>query len=148
MSWASHSGSRARDRGSVAIEAAIGMPAFMLFVGLIIFAGRVAIAHQAVAAAATEAARSAAIARSSSAAISDGSAAGAASLANQQLHCTSSSISVDPQGFNVPVGTPAQVKATVQCSVDLSDLALPGVPGTLTITETMTIPLYTYRSRS
>ena len=34
------------ERGSAVIEAVIGVPAFMLFVLLIVFAGRVAIAHQ------------------------------------------------------------------------------------------------------
>jgi len=51
------------ERGSAALEAAIGLPAFLLFVGLIIFAGRVAIATQAVDSAATQAARTASIAR-------------------------------------------------------------------------------------
>ena len=39
---------RRPERGSAALEAAIGLPAFMLFVALIILAGRVAIATQAV----------------------------------------------------------------------------------------------------
>ncbi|MGE3381192.1 MAG: TadE/TadG family type IV pilus assembly protein, partial [Nocardioides sp.] len=35
-------------RGSASIEATIGLPAFVLFVGLIIFGGRTSVAHQAV----------------------------------------------------------------------------------------------------
>ena len=50
-------------------------------------------------------------------------------------------------GFATPVGTPATVSATVTCVVELSDLALPGVPGTRTVTVTVTSPLDTYRER-
>ena len=46
-----------RERGSEAIEAAIGIPAFMLFVALIMAGGRLAIAHQAVESAAADGAR-------------------------------------------------------------------------------------------
>ena len=52
-----------RQRGSAVIETVIGIPAFMLFVALIVYAGRVAIAHQVVQSAAADAARSASIAR-------------------------------------------------------------------------------------
>ena len=57
--------SRARraEAGSAALEAAVGLPAFMLFVALVILGGRLAIATQAVQASAAEAARVASIAR-------------------------------------------------------------------------------------
>ena len=59
----------ARDeRGSAAIEAVIGVPAFLLFVGLIIFGGRTATTHQSVETAAADAARSASLERTSSSA--------------------------------------------------------------------------------
>ena len=51
------------ERGSAVIEAVVGVPAFMLFVLLIIAGGRLAIAQQAVEAAAADAARAASIAR-------------------------------------------------------------------------------------
>lgn len=64
---------RSRDeRGSVAIEAAIGVPAFGLFVAMIILGGRVEIAKQSVEAAAYEAARAASIERTQSEAIAAG----------------------------------------------------------------------------
>ena len=75
------------ERGSATIEAAIGVPAFMLFVLLIIAGGRIAIAHQAVQAAAADAARAASLARTSSVAHRTGSVAAARSLVNQQLAC-------------------------------------------------------------
>jgi Flp pilus assembly protein TadG len=111
--------------GSAVIEAVIGVPAFMLFVALIIFAGRVAIAHQGVQSAAADAARSASIARTQGAAQTAGEAAAATSLANQHVNCMVSTVSVDTTGFASPVGTPATIDAAVTCHVNLSDL-LPG----------------------
>jgi Flp pilus assembly protein TadG len=134
------------ERGSAVIEAVIGVPAFMLFVALIVFAGRVAIAHQGVQSAAADAARSASIARTQGAAQTAGEAAAATSLANQHVNCTVSTVSVDTTGFASPVGTPATINATVTCHVNLSDL-LPGVPGSKAITATMSSPLDTYRER-
>jgi Flp pilus assembly protein TadG len=134
------------ERGSAVIEAVIGVPAFMLFVALIIFAGRVAIAHQGVQSAAADAARSASIARTQGAAQTAGETAAATSLANQHVNCTVSTVSVDTTGFASPVGTPATINATVTCHVNLSDL-LPGVPGSKAITATMSSPLDTYRER-
>lgn len=138
---------RTDDRGSAVIEAAIGVPAFMLFVVLIIAAGRVAITHQSVAAAATEAARSASIERTQTAANQAANQAAAATLSNQKLQCVSTQVTLDTTGFASPVGTPATVTATVTCIVNLSDLAVPGLPGTATITETMSSPIDTYRER-
>ncbi len=138
---------RERERGSEAIEAAIGLPAFGLFVTLIIAAGRLAIADQAVEAAAAEAARAASIARTQGAAQSAGSSGATSSLANQGLQCTSRTVSVDTTGFASPVGTPARVDATVTCVVRLSDVAVPGLPGSWTITSTMSSPIDTFRER-
>jgi Flp pilus assembly protein TadG len=134
------------ERGSAVIEAVIGVPAFMLFVLLIVFAGRVAIAHQGVQSAAADAARSASIARTQGAAQTAGDTAAATSLANQHVNCVTTTVSVDTTGFASPVGTPATINAAVTCHVNLSDL-LPGVPGTKAITATMSSPLDSYRER-
>ena len=135
------------ERGSAAIETAIGAPAFLLFIALIIGAGRIAIARQSVEAAAAEGARSASIARTQSTADHDAITSAAATLANQQLQCVTTRVVVDTSGFAKPVGPPATVSVTVTCTVNLSDIAIPGLPGTLPITETMTSPLDTYRGR-
>ncbi|KAB7740933.1 pilus assembly protein [Nostocoides sp. F2B08] len=137
----------APDRGSEALEAAIGVPAFLLFIAMIIAGGRLAIADQSVQAAAAEAARSASIARTQGQAHGSAVSGATSSLANQKLQCASKSVSVDTSGFASPVGTPANVTATVTCVVNLSDVAVPGLPGTRTITATMTSPLDTFRER-
>ncbi|EWT06794.1 membrane protein [Intrasporangium chromatireducens Q5-1] len=143
----SRRGVNAGDRGSAVIEAVIGVPAFLLFVGLIIFAGRMAIAQQAVESAAASAARSASIARSQPSAISAGQDAATSSLSEQDVHCQSHRVTLDTSGFAAPVGTPATVTAQVTCLVDLADLAVPGVPGTKQVTATMSSPIDTYRER-
>ena len=135
------------ERGSAALEAAIGLPAFMLFVALIILAGRVAIATQAVDSAATASARTASIARTAGDANASARSAAAASLADQNLRCVSTTVTLDTTGFSAPLGTPATVIATVRCVVNLADLALPGVPGTRTVTATATSPVDTFRER-
>jgi Flp pilus assembly protein TadG len=135
------------ERGSATVEAAIGLPAFMLFVGLIIFAGRVAIAHQAVEAAAAEAARTASISRTHGQAQSTATTAAATSLRNQHLDCVTQQVAVDTTGFSAPVGTPAKITATISCVINLSDLSVPGVPGTHTVAATMSSPIDTYRER-
>ena len=135
------------ERGSAALEAAIGLPAFMLFVALIILAGRVAIATQAVDSAATAAARTASIARTAGDANATARTAAASSLTEQSLRCASTTVTLDTTGLRAPVGTPATVTATVRCVVKLTDLALPGVSGTKTVTATATSPVDTFRER-
>lgn len=139
---------RGRDeRGSAAVEAAVGLPAFALFVGLIIFGGRTATTHSAVESAAADAARSASIARTSSEAKSDATAAARASLANQDIHCLSVNVVINVSDFAKPVGQPGAVAATVQCLLDLDDLSVPGVPGSRLVKATITSPLDTWRER-
>ena len=139
---------RSRDeRGSVAIEAAIGVPAFGLFIAMIILGGRVEIAKQSVEAAAYEAARAASIERTQSEAISSGKSAANSSLNDQGLQCATTNVTVNAAAFNAPLGTTAQVTATVTCMVDVADLAIPGLPGTRTIIATASSPVDAYRER-
>lgn len=138
---------RRGNRGSAAIEAAIGVPAFGLFIAMVIFGGRVAIAKQSVEAAAYEAARAASVERTQAQAISSGRAGAARSLGEQGLQCATTNVTLNASAFNAPLGTTAQVIATVTCKVDVSDLSIPGVPGTRTITGTASSPVDAYRER-
>lgn len=135
------------DRGSASVEAAVGVPAFVLFIGLIIFGGRTATTHEAVESAAADAARSASIARTSFGAQHDADKAAQAGLTNQQIHCLSVDVSLDASDFNKPVGETGTVAVTVRCRLDLTDLSVPGVPGSRVIQATMSSPLDTWRQR-
>jgi Flp pilus assembly protein TadG len=136
-----------RERGSASIEAAIGVPAFILFVGLIIFGGRTATAHQALESAAADAARSASLERSGPDAVRAAEQAASSSLANQQIRCLSVEVDVDAGGFQTAVGQDASVAVTVSCRLDLSNL-VPGVPGTRVLDATVSSPIDTWRERS
>ncbi|HEX6684901.1 MAG TPA: TadE/TadG family type IV pilus assembly protein [Candidatus Limnocylindrales bacterium] len=140
---------KSRDRGSVAVELAILTPAMILFFLVTVVAGRITLAQQAAEAAAFEAARTASLARDAGTAHDDGEAAALASFASQGIQCTAPLVvEVDTSGFGIePPGT-AVVTATVSCSVQLSDVALPGMPGSLTLAAEFTSPLDRYRSRS
>lgn len=138
---------RSGDCGSASVEAVIGVPASLLLVGLLVLGGRIAIADQGVQAAAADAARAASIARTPAAAGTDATIAAHSSLTTQRLDCASTRVSVNSQALETPVGTPGQVSATVICALRLSDLGLPGLTGTKTITATMSSPLDTYRGR-
>ena len=135
------------ERGSAAIEAVIGVPAFVLFVGLIIFGGRTATTHAAVESAAADAARTASIARTSSEARQEAIAAAEASLTNQDIHCLNVRVVVDVGDFSKPVGTAGSVTATVECLLHLADLSVPGVPGSRLVRASSTSPLDTWRER-
>lgn len=135
------------EHGSASVEAAIGVPAFVLFVGLIVFGGRTATTHQSVETAAADAARAASIERTSSSAKTKAISAATTSLSNQGVHCLDVDVTVDASQFSRTVGETATVSVTVQCRLDLSDLSVPGVPGSRLIKATMTSPIDTWRER-
>lgn len=138
---------RHSERGSAAIEAVIGVPAFVLFIGLIVFAGRSATAHQAVESAAADAARAASITREARTATTKAEESARLSINNQGLDCINVDVQVDAAQFRRPPGEPATVEVTVTCRLDLSDLVFPGVPGSHLITQTVVSPIDTWRGR-
>ncbi len=135
------------DRGSATVELVILAPTLLLFLLLAIYAGRVAMARQSVHAAAADAARSASIARTEGAAAGNARSAAEATLAAEGLRCQATQVEVDTSAFGAPVGVAGSVAATVSCTVDLTDLTVPGVPGSRQLTATVSSPLDTYRER-
>ncbi len=139
---------RRADAGSVTLELSILAPAVLVLLALVVVAGRLSIAHQEVDHAAQTAARAATLARDQAAATSTATSAARRELDTGDLHCATVRVTVDTSGFAVPVGRPASVTATVTCTVSLSSLAVPGMPGSRQVTATATSPLDTYRGRS
>ena len=137
---------RVDERGSAAIEAVVVAPAVVLLIGLVILGGRVALAHQTVQNIAADTARAATLERTSTAARASANKALNAAIA-QQLPCASHDLNLDLAGFKKPPGTPAAVTATVTCQLSIAELALPGLPGTVTLKATMTSPIDTYRGK-
>lgn len=137
---------RRDEKGSAAVEAVIGVPVFVLLILLAIMGGRVALAKQAVTAAAADAARAASLARDADRARSVALNAATFSLANQQLTCLDTTVTVNTTALRRPAGTPGEVSATVACTLQLADLGLPGT-ASRTIAATVTSPIDTFRER-
>ncbi|MGA5114715.1 TadE/TadG family type IV pilus assembly protein [Streptomyces pseudogriseolus] len=141
-------GTRGGDEGSVAIEAAIVIPPLIMFVCLAIAGGRIVTSGSKIDAAAEDAAREASIHRTASSAQAAAHAAAVESLDDQGIACASSSVAIDTSGLSVPVGQVGTVTVTVTCTVNLSGLLLPGVPGAKSLTSTATSVVDQYRERS
>lgn len=135
------------DRGALSLEAMILLPALLLVLLLVIALGRISSSDNAVDAAARNAARAASLERSAGAARSAGQNVAHQVLSRQGLQCTATSVSISTDGFTAPIGEPATTAATVRCTVRLSDIGLPGLPGSKTLTSTFTSPLDSYRQR-
>ncbi|MFD5445701.1 TadE family protein [Streptomyces tendae] len=139
---------RCSDKGSVAIEAAIVIPPLIMFLCLALAGGRLVTSGAKIDAAAEDAAREASIHRTAASARTAAQAAAAESLDDQGITCASSSVAIDTSGLSVPVGQVGTVTVTVTCTVNLSDLLLPGVPGAKSLTSTATSVVDAFRSRA
>ena len=137
-----------KERGSATVELALIAPGFLLLLTLTILAGRVVLAGGSVEQAAGAAARAASLARNPATAQTDAVTTAQDMLAGQHLRCATTTVTVDTSGFAVPLGRPAQVTATVTCEVALSDLALPGFPGSRRLVASARSPLDAFRGRS
>lgn len=135
------------DRGSVSVELAILAPALLLLVSFAIWAGRTRIADNALQEAARSAARQASLAVDQASAADQATAQARQSIAEQNVRCSSLDVTVDTAGFQVPVGTSADVTVTLTCTVAMSDLLAPGLPGAVTLHASFASPVDAYRER-
>jgi len=138
--------SAGRDDGNAALELVVLAPVLLFLLGLVVAAGRTSIAQGSVDAAARDAARQASIALTPGAAQASALSSAQAALSRDGLDCDPV-VTVNTAGFGVPVGEPATVTATVSCQVPLSDLLVPGLPGSRTLRFTFTSPLDPFRER-
>jgi Flp pilus assembly protein TadG len=140
-------GTGATDGGSATIELAVLAPALLALLGLVIVGGRISATGSAVEQAAAAGARAASIARDARSAEASARGIVRDSLRAQGVTCAASTTAVETDGFRVAVGRPAGVAVEVRCVVPLADVALPGLPGTRTVTARMSSPLDTFRGR-
>lgn len=134
------------EAGVASLELVILAPAIFAILALVIAAGRTSIADGAVAAAARDAARQASVASTPGEAQATALASARAGLRQDGLDC-SPDVTVSTGGFSVPAGQQANVSAAVTCTVSLSDLLVPGMPGARTLRASFTSPLDPYRAR-
>jgi len=133
---------RARDeRGSLALEMALLAPFLLLIIALIYAYGRVGQVNGTLDSGTRDAARSATMARDSTDAKHAAERVVREALADAPAGCRSS-LQVHLVGDFLP-GEPVTVDAS--CTYDISDLGLPGAPGSLTAKSSFTSMLDPYR---
>ncbi|MFG2437866.1 TadE/TadG family type IV pilus assembly protein [Streptomyces sp. NPDC048508] len=136
-----------RDRGSYALETAVLAPVLIAVLGLMIAFGRVTDAEGAVDSAAHAAARAASLERDAGTAQARAQDAVTRSLNGQGITCHTSEVAIDTSGYATDLGEPATVTARVSCTAGLTDIAIPGLPGSKTLTASWTSPIDAYRAR-
>jgi hypothetical protein len=137
-----------RDSGNAALELVLLAPIIVILIGLVVAAGRTTLAQGALDAAARAAARQASIAPTEGAAVEAAMAGADLALRADGLDCRPTVFLPGlAAAFATSPGRPAQVHARVVCVVRLSDLVVPGVPGSLRLTASFASPLDPYRSR-
>jgi Flp pilus assembly protein TadG len=125
----------------MAVELAILTPVVIAMLLVVVAFGRVTQARQLVDQAAAAGARAASLSASPGQAASEARQSVQDTLSQAGVSCSSAVVDVDTTGFR-PGG---QVGDRVRCTVDLSAMALIGIPGTLTLTADAQSPIETYR---
>ena len=118
--------------GWAAIEATLLLPLAIVVLGFLVLAGRLSTTRADVTAAAADAARAASMADSVNGAHTAALDAARRSLGDQHVTCRALHVALDTERF-APGG---DVAATVTCSVELSDVAVPGVGGRRDVSAT------------
>lgn len=129
------------ERGSLAVELVLLTPALFIVILTIVAFGRVSASRQQVVDAASAGTEAASVSRDAASAASAAETDARDAIAGHAHTCERSWVSVDTSHF-LPAGF---VTVTVSCQVALSDLSLPGVPGSRIISASSTSPIDRYR---
>lgn len=137
------------DGGGHAVELLVVATVLLIFVLLLAAFGRASTVGSKVDAAAASAARAASQAYDAASAERAGKAQAAAAILTAGLTChdwdAARDVTVDTSGFAAAAGEPGAVVVTIACTVDLSDVAAPGIPGSTTMTGRAASPIDLYR---
>ena len=135
--------SRLRDeRGLATIELVLMTPVLFLILSFLVVAGRLTTIRGDIAAATRDAARAASRAATYEQALTDARATAEASLGGRDVTCQNLTVTLgDATSFRAG----GSVAATIACDVSLADVAIPGLPGTRTISDSSTEVIDTYR---
>ncbi|PZS24207.1 MAG: pilus assembly protein TadE [Pseudonocardiales bacterium] len=129
------------DSGFSTLELVVITPFLLAFVLLVVGFGRVTHGHQLVEQAAAAAARAASLANTPGQATTDATREASDTLAQAGISCQSMQPTVDTSQFYAG----GQVRVTITCVANLSDLTVVGFPGHKTLTASATVPLEQYR---
>ncbi len=133
------------EQGAACLEAVLLVPLFVLMAMVAVLGGRLAWARSGIESTAQDAARAVALERSPAEGQRRGSRLAQTGLAD--LACLDSRIDIDAVALARSAGSTGEVSVTITCTVSLSDLVLPGVPGHITVTSRGTAAIDTYRKR-
>lgn len=135
------------EQGDQAVSLILIAPVIMLILGSFIGLGRIALADMEVQTAANAAARAATLSQTQHAAQSSAHATATATLAQRGIRCTNLKINTSTNALNNASNPLATVNTTISCTVNLSDVSVPGLPGTRTITASGKSPVDIHRSK-
>lgn len=130
------------DRGSLTVELVVVTPVLFAIALTVIVFGRISEAHQQVIEASRAAAEAAAVEPTAASAQSGASDIAVIAGYSSSHTCVHAAVSTNVAHF-YPGG---YVSVTVTCQVSLSDVGLPGMPGTTTVSSTSIAPIDPYRS--
>lgn len=134
-------------RGAATTESVLLIPLLMLILSVMLAGWRLFDTRTQVEASAEAASRAASVARSASVADRQARLVAAANLRTGNVSCINPVVQIETGGFWVPVGQPADIEVTLTCTVPLSDLLVPGMPGQVVVTKRATSPLDRHRQR-
>ncbi|MHB1516904.1 MAG: TadE family protein [Acidimicrobiales bacterium] len=131
-----------RDSGSLTVELVVMTPVLVLFVTAALVFGRITSSRQQVIEAARAGAETAATVAAAGDAAWSAQVDAAVTDAGSGRICRNQRVSSNLSHFFAG----GYVTVTVACQVRLSDLALPGMPGSTTVSASATAPVDPYRS--
>ncbi|WP_246063788.1 TadE/TadG family type IV pilus assembly protein [Blastococcus colisei] len=129
------------------MELAVLAPAVLLLLSFAIWAGRVQIADNGVQEAARAASRAASLAVDADTAVALATAQAQETLARQDLRCQRVDVEVDSAGLRAPIGQSGDVTVAITCTVSMTDLLAPGLPGSVQVSASFASPVDAYRER-
>jgi Flp pilus assembly protein TadG len=133
---------RLDQHGSLTVELVVLTPVLFVLAVMALIFGRVSESHQRVVEAATAGAQAAAVLPTPGSAGIGASVDAAVEVAGGDRSCARPHVTTDVSHYR-PGGF---VIVTVQCQVELSDLSLPGIPGSTTMQASAAAPIDPYRS--
>jgi Flp pilus assembly protein TadG len=134
---------RVDNAGSMTVELVILAPLFTIFALLMIAVGRYELARQQVIGAAMAAAEAASVVSSNQV---QSTAYDAAESGTQYDSHTCAALNVETNITSPQVGQQGYVTVTVSCRVVLSDLIIPGTPGSVVVRSVEVAPIDPYRN--
>ena len=135
------------EAGETSVGLLLIAPVLMLILATIIGAGRLGEASMAVESAVSAAAREGTVAPDPASAQANAQATVSRLLSERGIHCPAHSLSLDASALNNAPGVEGRVVASIQCPVQLGDLLVPGLPGTVMIEREAASPIDSFRGQ-